>query len=110
MDTVTIVMETVYNLNTNKVPGINPGTENVFGIIWRNKAFKTVDDAFEALNKFIDQKFAEGAKYLEEDEVNEINGYFHDYVASSNRKICPVPFKINDLAYMFTVRTVRVND
>lgn len=108
-ETATIVVESIYNLNTNKRPGIDHGIENKFGIIWRNKAFKRVDEAFDELNKFLDQKFGEGAEYLEDHEVKEINKYFYSHVASNDKKIKPVSFKINDKAYMFSVRGIFYN-
>ena len=108
-ETATIVVESIYNLNTNKRPGIDHGIENKFGIIWRNKAFKRVDEAFDELNKFLDQKFGEGAEYLEDHEVKEINRYFYSHVASNDKKIKPVSFKINDKAYMFSVRDIFYN-
>lgn len=108
-ETATIVVESIYNLNTNKRPGIDHGIENKFGIIWRNKAFKRVDEAFDELNKFLDQKFGEGAEYLEDHEVKEINKYFYSHVASNDKKIRPVSFKINDKAYMFSVRDIFYN-
>lgn len=108
-ETATIVVESIYNLNTNKRPGIDHGIENKFGIIWRNKAFKRVDEAFDELNKFFDQKFGEGAEYLEDHEVKEINKYFYSHVASNDKKIKPVSFKINDKAYMFSVRNIFYN-
>ena len=108
-ETATIVVESIYNLNTNKRPGIDHGVENKFGIIWRNKAFKRVDEAFDELNKFLDQKFGEGAEYLEDHEVKEINKYFYSHVASNDKKIKPVSFKINDKAYMFSVRSIFYN-
>lgn len=108
-ETATIVVESIYNLNTNKRPGIDHGIENKFGIIWRNKAFKRVDEAFDELNKFLDQKFGEGAEYLEDHEVKEINKYFYSHVASNDKKIKPVSFKINDKAYMFSVRDIFYN-
>lgn len=108
-ETATIVVESVYNLNTNKRPGIDHGIENKFAIIWRNKAFKRVDEAFDELNKFLDQKFGEGAEYLEDHEVKEINKYFYSHVASNDKKIKPVSFKINDKAYMFSVRDIFYN-
>lgn len=108
-ETATIVVESIYNLNTNKRPGIDHGVENKFGIIWRNKAFKRVDEAFDELNKFLDQKFDEGAEYLEDHEVKEINKYFYSHVASNDKKIKPVSFKINDKAYMFSVRSIFYN-
>lgn len=111
-ETVTVVMESVYNLNTNNriynLNGINHG-DNKFGIIWNNKAFRNADEAFDKLNVFIDQELDKGAKYLEDHEVKEINTYFHDIVASNNKKIKPVSFKINDTAYMFTVRDIFFN-
>jgi len=108
-ETATIVVQSIYNLNTNKRPGIDHGIENKFGIIWRNKAFKRVDEAFDELNKFLDQKFGEGAEYLEDHEVKEINKYFYSHVASNDKKIKPVSFKINDKAYMFSVRDIFYN-
>ncbi len=108
-ETATIIVESIYNLNTNKRPGIDHGIENKFGIIWRNKAFKRVDEAFDELNKFLDQKFGEGAEYLEDHEVKEINSYFYSHVASNDKKIKPVSFKINDKAYMFSVRDIFYN-
>lgn len=108
-ETATIVVESIYNLNTNKRPGIDHGIENKFGIIWRNKAFKRADEAFDELNKFLDQKFGEGAEYLEDHEVKEINKYFYSRVASNDKKIRPVSFKINDKAYMFSVRDIFYN-
>lgn len=108
-ETATIVVESIYNLNTNKRPGIDHGIENKFGIIWCNKAFKRADEAFDELNKFLDQKFGEGAKYLEDHEVKEINKYFYSHVASNDKKIKPVSFKINDKAYMFSVRDIFYN-
>lgn len=108
-ETATIVVESIYNLNTNKRPGIDHGIENKFGIIWRNKAFKRPDEAFDELNKFLDQKFGEGAEYLEDHEVKEINKYFYSHVASNDKKIKPVSFKINDKAYMFSVRDIFYN-
>lgn len=108
-ETATIVVESIYNLNTNKRPGIDHGIENKFGIIWRNKAFKRADEAFDELNKFLDQKFGEGAEYLEDHEVKEINKYFYSHVASNDKKIRPVSFKINDKAYMFSVRDIFYN-
>lgn len=108
-ETATIVVESIYNLNTNKRPGIDHGIENKFGIIWRNKAFKRTDEAFDELNKFLDQKFGEGAEYLEDHEVKEINKYFYSHVASNDKKIRPVSFKINDKAYMFSVRDIFYN-
>lgn len=110
-ETATIVVESIYNLNTNKRPGIDHGIENKFGIIWRNKAFKRADEAFDELNKFLDQKFGEGAKYLEDHEVKEINKYFYSHVASNNKNVKPVSFifKINDKAYMFSVRDIFYN-
>lgn len=108
-ETATIVVESIYNLNTNKRPGIDHGIENKFGIIWRNKAFKKADEAFDELNKFLDQKFDEGAEYLEDHEVKEINKYFYNNVASNDKKIKPVSFKINDKAYMFSVRDIFYN-
>lgn len=108
-ETATIIVESIYNLNTNKRPGIDHGIENKFGIIWRNKAFKRVDEAFDELNKFLDQKFGEGAEYLEDHEVKEINRYFYSHVASNDKKIKPVSFKINDKAYMFSVRDIFYN-
>lgn len=108
-ETATIVVESIYNLNTNKRPGIDHGIENKFGIIWRNKAFKRADEAFDELNKFLDQKFGEGAEYLEDHEVKEINRYFYSPVASNDKKIKPVSFKINDKAYMFSVRDIFYN-
>lgn len=108
-ETATIVVESIYNLNTNKRPGIDHGIENKFGIIWRNKAFKRADEAFDELNKFLDQKFGEGAEYLEDHEVKEINRYFYSHVASNDKKIKPVSFKINDKAYMFSVRDIFYN-
>lgn len=107
---VAIVMESVYNLNTNKRPGINKGSENLFGVIWYNKVFKTVDDAFAKLNEYIDERFAEGAKYLSKDEVKEINTYFNNRVATANKDIKPRSFKLNDRAYMFSVRTVMIDE
>ena len=108
-ETATIVVESIYNLNTNKRPGIDHGIENKFGIIWRNKAFKRADEAFDELNKFLDQKFGEGAEYLEDHEVKEINKYFYNHVASNDKKIRPISFKINDKAYMFSVRDIFYN-
>ena len=108
-ETATIVVESIYNLNTNKRPGIDHGIENKFGIIWRNKAFKRADEAFDELNKFLDQKFGEGAEYLEDHEVKEINKYFYSPVASNNKNVKPVSFKINDKAYMFSVRVIFYN-
>lgn len=108
-ETATIVVESIYNLNTNKRPGIDHGIENKFGIIWRNRAFKRADEAFDELNKFLDQKFGEGAEYLEDHEVKEINKYFHDIVASNNKNVKPISFKINDKAYMFSVRDIFYN-
>lgn len=108
-ETATIVVESIYNLNTNKRPGIDHGIENKFGIIWRNKAFKRADEAFDELNKFLDQKFGEGAEYLEDHEVKEINKYFYSHVASNDKKIKPISFKINDKAYMFSVRDIFYN-
>ena len=107
---VAIVVETVYNLNTNKSPGINKGSANLFGVIWYNKVFKTVDDAFAKLNEYIEERFAEGAKHLSEDEVKEINTYFDKRVATANRDIKPQCFKLNDRAYMFSVRSVMIDD
>lgn len=109
-ETTTIVVETVYNLDTNKRPNIDHGKENVVGIIWANRAFKNADEAFEKLNKYTDQKIDEGAKYLEDDEVKEINSYFNEIVASNNKNIRPVSFKINNIAYMFAVRDVFYGD
>lgn len=113
-ETVTVVMESIYNLNTNNriynPNGINHGIENKYGIIWGNKAFRSVDEAFGELNKFIDQKLGEGAEYLEDDEVTEINKYFYSNVASNDKKIMPISFKINDKAYMFSVRTIFYNE
>lgn len=112
-ETVTVVMESIYNLNTNNriynPNGINHGIENKYGIIWNNKAFRNADEAFDKLNGFIDQEFDKGAKYLEDDEVKEINTYFHDTVASNNKKITPISFKIDDKAYMFSVRSIFYN-
>ncbi len=112
-ETATVVMESVYNLNTNNriynPNGINHGIENKYGIIWNNKAFRNADEAFDKLNEFIDQEFDKGAKYLEDDEVKEINTYFHDTVASNNKKIKPVSFKISDKAYMFSVIDIFYN-
>lgn len=108
-ETVTVVMESIYNLNTNNRPGIDHGIENKFGIIWRNKAFKRADEAFDELNKFLDQKFGEGAEYLKDSEVKEINKYFYNNVASNDKKIMPISFKINDKAYMFSVRNIFYN-
>lgn len=108
-ETATIVVESIYNLNTNKRPGIDHGIENKFGIIWRNKAFKRADEAFDELNKFLDQKFGEGAEYLEDHEVKEINKYFYSHVASNNKNVKPISFKINDKAYMFSVRDIFYN-
>lgn len=108
-ETATIVVESIYNLNTNKRPGIDHGIENKFGIIWRNKAFKRADEAFDELNKFLDQKFGEGAEYLKDSEVKEINKYFYNNVASNDKKIMPISFKINDKAYMFSVRNIFYN-
>lgn len=108
-ETATIVVESIYNLNTNKRPGIDHGIENKFGIIWRNKTFKRADEAFDELNKFLDQKFGEGAEYLEDHEVKEINKYFYSHVASNDKKIKPISFKINDKAYMFSVRDIFYN-
>lgn len=108
-ETATIVVESIYNLNTNKRPGIDHGIENKFGIIWRNRAFRSVNEAFDELNKFFDQKFGEGAEYLEDHEVKEINKYFYSHVASNDKKIKPVSFKINDKAYMFSVRDIFYN-
>lgn len=108
-ETVTVVIESIYNLNTNKRTGIDHGIENKFGIIWRNKAFRSVNEAFGELNEFIDQKLGEGAEYLEDDEVKEINKYFYSNVASNDQKIKPISFKINDKAYMFSVRSIFYN-
>ena len=108
-ENVTIVLESIYNLNTNKLPGINHGIDNKYGIIWANKAFKNADEAFEKLNEFIDKEFDKGAKYLEDSEVKEINSYFHDIVASNDKKLRPISFKINDKAYNFSVRTICYN-
>lgn len=108
-ETVTVVMESIYNLNTNNRPGIDHGIENKFGIIWRNKAFRSVNEAFDELNKFFDQKFGEGAEYLKDSEVKEINKYFYNNVASNDKKIMPISFKINDKAYMFSVRNIFYN-
>lgn len=108
-ENVTIVLESIYNLNTNKLPSINHGIENKFGIVWANKAFKNADEAFEKLNEFIDKEFDKGAKYLEDSEVKEINTYFHGIVASNDKKLKPVSFKINDKAYNFSVRTICYN-
>lgn len=108
-ETATIVVESIYNLNTNKRPGIDHGIENKFGIIWRNKAFRSVNEAFDELNKFFDQKFGEGAEYLKDSEVKEINKYFYNNVASNDKKIMPISFKINDKAYMFSVRNIFYN-
>ena len=108
-ETVTVVMESVYNLNTNNRPGIDHAIENKFGIIWRNKAFRSVNEAFDELNKFFDQKFGEGAEYLKDHEVKEINKYFYNNVASNDKKIKPISFKINDKAYMFSVRSIFYN-
>lgn len=108
-ENVTIVLESIYNLNTNKLPSINHGIENKFGIVWANKAFKNADEAFEKLNEFIDKEFDKGAKYLEDSEVKEINTYFHAIVASNNKKLRPISFKINDKAYNFSVRTICYN-
>ena len=108
-ETVTVVMESIYNLNTNNRPGIDHGIENKFGIIWRNKAFRSVNEAFDELNKFFDQKFGEGAEYLKDSEVKEINKYFYNNVASNDKKIMPISFKINDKAYMFSVRDIFYN-
>ena len=108
-ETVTVIMESIYNLNTNNRPGIDHGIENKFGIIWRNKAFRSVNEAFDELNKFFDQKFGEGAEYLKDSEVKEINKYFYSHVASNDKKIKPVSFKINDKAYMFSVRDIFYN-
>lgn len=112
-ETVTVIIESVYNLNTNNriynPNGINYGVENKYGIIWRNKAFRSVNEAFGELNEFIDQKLGEGAEYLEDDEVKEINKYFYSNVASNDKKIKPISFKINDKAYMFSVRSIFYN-
>lgn len=108
-ETVTVIMESIYNLNTNNRPGIDHGIENKFGIIWRNKAFRSVNEAFDELNKFFDQKFGEGAEYLKDSEVKEINKYFYNNVASNDKKIMPISFKINDKAYMFSVRNIFYN-
>lgn len=108
-ETVTVVMESIYNLNTNNRPGIDHGVENKYGIIWRNKAFRSVNEAFDELNKFFDQKFGEGAEYLKDSEVKEINKYFYNNVASNDKKIMPISFKINDKAYMFSVRNIFYN-
>ena len=112
-ETVTVIIESVYNLNTNNSiynpNGINYGVENKYGIIWRNKAFRSVNEAFDELNKFFDQKFGEGAEYLKDSEVKEINKYFYSNVASNDKKIKPVSFKINDKAYMFSVRDIFYN-
>lgn len=112
-ETVTVVIESIYNLNTNNriynPNAINHGIENKYGIIWNNKAFRNADEAFDKLNEFIDQEFDKGAKYLEDDEVKEINTYFHDTVASNNKKIKPVSFKISDKAYMFSVIDIFYN-
>lgn len=108
-ENVTIVLESIYNLNTNKLPSINHGIENKFGIVWANKAFKNADEAFEKLNEFIDKEFNKGAKYLEDSEVKEINTYFHSIVASNDKKLRPISFKINDKAYNFSVRTICYN-
>lgn len=108
-ETVTVVMESIYNLNTNNRPGIGHGIENKFGIIWRNKAFRSVNEAFDELNKFFDQKFGEGAEYLKDSEVKEINKYFYNNVASNDKKIMPISFKINNKAYMFSVRNIFYN-
>ena len=105
-ENVTIVLESIYNLNTNKLPSINHGIENKFGIVWANKAFKNADEAFEKLNEFTDKEFDKGAKYLEDSEVKEINTYFHSIVASNDKKLRPISFKINDKAYNFSVRTI----
>lgn len=108
-ETVTVIIESVYNLNTNNRPGIDHGIENKFGIIWRNKAFRSVNEAFDELNKFFDQKFGEGAEYLKDSEVKEINKYFYNNVASNDKKIMPISFKINNKAYMFSVRNIFYN-
>ena len=112
-ETVTVIIESVYNLNTNNriynPNGINYGVENKYGIIWRNKAFRSVNEAFDELNKFFDQKFGEGAEYLKDSEVKEINKYFYNNVASNDKKIMPISFKINDKAYMFSVRSIFYN-
>lgn len=108
-ETVTVVMESIYNLNTNNRPGIDHGIENKFGIIWGNKAFRSVNEAFDELNKFFDQKFGEGAEYLKDSEVKEINKYFYNNVASNDKKIMPISFKINNKAYMFSVRNIFYN-
>lgn len=105
-ENVTIVLESIYNLNTNKLPSINHGIENKFGIVWANKAFKNADEAFKKLNEFTDKEFDKGAKYLEDSEVKEINTYFHGIVASNDKKLRPISFKINDRAYNFSVRTI----
>lgn len=113
-ETVTVVMESIYNLNMNNriynPNGISHGIENKYGIIWGNKAFRSVNEAFGELNGFIDQKLGEGAEYLEDDEVTEINKYFYNNVASNDKKIMPISFKINDKAYMFSVRTIFYNE
>ena len=45
----------------------------------------------------------------EKQEVKEINKYFYSHVASNDKKIKPVSFKINDKAYMFSVRDIFYN-
>lgn len=107
---VTIVLETIYNLNTGEVENAKPGVENIFGDIWKNKAFEDVDHAFAELNEYINSKFDKGAEPLTEEEGDEINKYFRNLFVIIHKGFYPKSFKIGSIAHVYTVRTIFIAD
>lgn len=108
--TITVIFKTTYNLNTGKDENIKPGIENKYGIVWRNRAYENVYQAFDELNKYIKAQFDKGAEQLTEEEGSEINKYFRDILVSGSKKVKPTYYKIGSVAYVYSVIDIFIAD
>lgn len=108
---LTIVLETIYNLGNDEIEIENAklGVVKIFGDIWRDKAFENTESAFIELDEYINSMLDKGAEQLTEEERDEVNRYFNIRFLLIQKGSYPKSFKIGSIAHMYTVRTIKVS-
>ena len=105
---LTIVLETIYNLNTDEVENTKLGVVNIFGDIWRYKAFENIDSAFIELTEYINSMLAKGAEQLTEEERDKINKYFNRHFVLIQKGSYSKSFKIGPIVHLYTFRDIEI--
>lgn len=106
---LTIILETIYILANNKIENTKPEVLNMFGGIWRGKAFENIESAFAELTEYINTMLDRGAKQLTKEEHDEITKYFNASLSLLQKGTYLKSFKIGSIAHVYTVKNIIVS-